>query len=78
MTLTTPPNSSKGAALALTVSAVLVLAITAFFLLKTRAVGALSALAFFLFGFFTAGTGAYGPIHSLCESAVSALTHVHF
>ena len=62
----------------LTISAVVLLGIATFFLIRSRAVGALSALAVFLFGFFTAGTGAYKPIHALCESLATALTHVRF
>ena len=60
----------------LTLSAVVVLLIAAFFLLRSRAVGFGAALVLFLLGFFTAGTGAYGPIHALCASLAQSLAHL--
>lgn len=61
----------------LTFSAVLLLGVAAFFLLRSRAIGLGSALVVFLLGFFTAGTGAYKPIHDLCTSAATALANLH-
>ncbi|MCD9144356.1 hypothetical protein [Streptomyces albireticuli] len=60
--------------MAFNVSAVLLFGIAAVFVLKSRAAGFGSALILFLFGFFTAGTGAYGPIASVVRSLATALT----
>ena len=49
----------------LTISAVLLFALASVVAVKTRAANAGAALVLFLFGFFTAGTGAYGPIRDL-------------
>jgi hypothetical protein len=57
----------------LTVSAVLLLGIAAFFAVRSRAANGLAAVVLFLFGFFTAGTGAYAPIHTLCATLAGAL-----
>lgn len=60
--------------MAFTVSAVLLFGIATLFVLKSRAAGAGSAMVLFLFGFFTAGTGAYTPITSVVRSLAAALT----
>lgn len=52
----------------LSFSAVLLFGAASFFAIKTRATGAGAALLLFLFGFFTAGTGADGPIRDLIRS----------
>ncbi|MBT2383102.1 hypothetical protein [Streptomyces sp. ISL-11] len=57
----------------LTLSAVAILAVAAFFILRSRYVGPGSAIVLFLFGFFTAGTGASGPINRLCAALVHAI-----
>ncbi|MGW2186597.1 hypothetical protein [Streptomyces sp. NPDC001719] len=62
--------------MAFNVSAVLLFGIAAFFVLKTRAAGFGSALVLFLFGFFAAGTGAYGPIKNLVQSLANALPNL--
>ncbi|WP_030153747.1 hypothetical protein OG974_20820 [Streptomyces sp. NBC_00597] len=59
-----------------TISAVLLFGIASFFVLKTKAAGAGAAIVLFLFGFFTAGTGAYEPITNLVQSAATALTDI--
>ncbi|MEU1309632.1 hypothetical protein ABZ419_12160 [Streptomyces cinnamoneus] len=58
------------------ISAIVLLLIATFFLLRSKAVGFGSALVLFLLGFFTAGTGAYGPIHDLCTSFAQALANL--
>jgi hypothetical protein len=57
----------------LTVSAVLVLGITSALVIRSRAATLAAAIPVFLFGFFTAGTGAYAPIHTLCATLAGAL-----
>jgi hypothetical protein len=57
----------------LNLSAIVVLAVAAFFLIRSRAVGPGAALVLFLLGFFAAGTGAYGPILHACQSAADVL-----
>lgn len=52
----------------LNISAVLLLGIASTVAIKTRTTGPGSALLLFLFGFFVAGTGAYGPIRDLVAS----------
>ncbi|WKK24695.1 hypothetical protein QZH56_03395 [Streptomyces olivoreticuli] len=59
--------------MAFNVSAVLLFGIATIFVLKFRTAGFGSALILFLFGFFAAGTGAYGPIRNLCQSLANAL-----
>lgn len=61
----------------LTLSAVLMLGVAAYFILRTRTVSTGAAVVLFLFGFFAAGTGAYGPIHQACTAFATALTHLH-
>lgn len=60
----------------LTVSAVIVLGIAAFFLLKSHAISIGPGLVVFLFGFFVAGTGAYQPIHDLVASIAQAVANL--
>ncbi|WP_030411925.1 hypothetical protein [Streptomyces sp. NRRL S-1448] len=62
--------------MALTLSAVVVFGILAVVLLRGRHVSFGTALVLFLFGFFVAGTGAYKPIHNLCQAVADALTHL--
>jgi hypothetical protein len=52
----------------LTISAVLLFGIASVIAVKTKSTSASAASLLFLFGFFTAGTGAYGPIHDLVVS----------
>ncbi|MEV5280718.1 hypothetical protein [Streptomyces sp. NPDC052811] len=58
-----------------TLSAVAFFGALTFLLFRNREVGFLSALVLFLFGFFTATTGAAGPIRSMFEALVNALNH---
>ncbi|MEU6340676.1 hypothetical protein ABZ883_06965 [Streptomyces sp. NPDC046977] len=60
----------------LTVSAVLLLGITAYFTVRSKAANGGAAVVLFLFGFFTAGTGAYGPIHNLCTALADSLANL--
>ncbi len=60
----------------LTVSAIAVLGIATFFCIRTRATGVGAAVVLFLFGFFVAGTGAYGPIHSACASIAHVVANL--
>ncbi|MEO3767679.1 hypothetical protein [Streptomyces sp. B5E4] len=55
-----------------TVSAVLLFGVASFFAVRTKAAGAGAALLVFLFGFFTAGTGAYEPIRDLVQATAEA------
>ncbi|MFF4573663.1 hypothetical protein [Streptomyces sp. NPDC001410] len=59
-----------------TLSAVALLGVLAFVLLRGRYVGPFSALVLFLFGFFTAGTGAAGPIRAVCRALAEAARHL--
>ncbi|MEV5940335.1 hypothetical protein [Streptomyces sp. NPDC051994] len=58
-----------------TLSAVALFGVLTVLLFRNREVGFLSALVLFLFGFFTAATGAAGPIRSMCEAIATALNH---
>ncbi|MFD5792445.1 hypothetical protein ACFWIO_02735 [Streptomyces diastatochromogenes] len=60
----------------LTISAVLLFGIASFVAIKTRSTGGGAAVLLFLFGFFTAGTGAYGPIHDLVASFARFLSQL--
>ncbi|MBC3986614.1 hypothetical protein H8N01_29550 [Streptomyces sp. AC536] len=60
----------------LTISAVLLFGAVSFFAVKTKSTGAGAAVLLFLFGFFTAGTGAYGPIHDLVASFARFLSQL--
>ncbi|MEV5379766.1 hypothetical protein AB0L26_27940 [Streptomyces nondiastaticus] len=55
-------------------SAALLFAIAMFALLRARYVGPGAATVVFLCGFFTAGTGASGPIQSVVQAFVRALS----
>ena len=58
----------------LNISAVLLFGAASAFAVRTRSAGGGAALVLFLFGFFTAGTGAYEPIHNLVQASADALT----
>jgi hypothetical protein len=58
----------------LDISAVLLFGAASVFAVKTRSAGGGAALVLFLFGFFTAGTGAYGPIHDVVSACAAALS----
>lgn len=58
----------------LNISAVLLFGAASALAVKTRSVGAGAALVLFLFGFFTAGTGAYEPIHNMVQASADALS----
>ncbi|MER6430877.1 hypothetical protein ABT272_24525 [Streptomyces sp900105245] len=59
-----------------TLSAVAVFGLLTFVLMRGRYVGPLSALVLFLFGFFTAGTGAAGPVRAICAALAEAARHL--
>ena len=59
--------------MAVNVSAILLLTIAAIFIVKAKAGGIGPAIVLFLLGFFTAGTGADGPIRDLCTSIAQFL-----
>jgi hypothetical protein len=61
----------------LTVSAVLILGIASVLVIRTGTATLAAALPIFLFGFFTAGTGAYAPIHTLCATLAGTLANLH-
>ncbi|MFF8608415.1 hypothetical protein ACF06X_21015 [Streptomyces sp. NPDC015346] len=56
------------------ISAVLLFAVASVFAVKTKSAGAGAATVLFLFGFFTAGTGAYEPITNLVKSTATAVS----
>lgn len=58
----------------LNISAVLLFGAASVFAVKTKSAGGGAALVLFLFGFFTAGTGAYEPIHNLVQASAEALS----
>lgn len=60
----------------LTLSAVALFGVLAFVLLRGRHVGPFSALVLFLFGFFTAGTGAAGTIRAVCLAIANAARQI--
>ncbi|MGW1804337.1 hypothetical protein [Streptomyces sp. NPDC002078] len=60
----------------LTLSAVALFGVLALVLLRGRYVGPFSALVLFLFGFFTAGTGAAGPVRAVCAALAEAARHL--
>ncbi|MFF4804019.1 hypothetical protein ACFY1U_37530 [Streptomyces sp. NPDC001351] len=60
----------------LTISAVLLFGVASVFAVKTRSANGGAAVLLFLFGFFTAGTGAYGPIHDLVASFARFLSQL--
>ncbi|ARZ68743.1 hypothetical protein M1P56_24620 [Streptomyces sp. HU2014] len=59
--------------MAVSLSAVVVLGIITVFLLRSRTVGTGAALVLFLFGFFTAGTGAAEPITRMCAALLHTI-----
>ncbi|MGW7403423.1 hypothetical protein ACWGI9_06765 [Streptomyces sp. NPDC054833] len=59
-----------------TLSAVALLGVLAFVLLRGRYVGPFSALVLFLFGFFTASTGAAATIRAICLALADAARHI--
>ncbi|MDH2387729.1 hypothetical protein QCN29_02780 [Streptomyces sp. HNM0663] len=58
----------------LNLSAVLLFGAASALAVKTRSAGGGAAVVLFLFGFFTAGTGAYEPIHNLVQASADALS----
>ncbi|MFD3494323.1 hypothetical protein ACFWWB_27775 [Streptomyces sp. NPDC058690] len=58
----------------LNISAVLLFGAASALAVRTKSAGGGSALVLFLFGFFVAGTGAYGPIHNLVQASADALS----
>jgi curli biogenesis system outer membrane secretion channel CsgG len=58
----------------LNISAVLLFGAASAFAVKTKSAGGGAALVLFLFGFFTAGTAAYEPIHNLVQASADALS----
>ncbi|MER6473749.1 hypothetical protein ACFQ9Z_03795 [Streptomyces sp. NPDC056580] len=58
----------------LNISAVLLFGAASALAVKTKSAGGGAALVLFLFGFFTAGTGAYEPIHNLVQASAEALS----
>ncbi|MFE8013452.1 MULTISPECIES: hypothetical protein [Streptomyces] len=60
----------------LNISAVLLFGAASAFAVKTKSAGGGAALVLFMFGFFTAGTGAYEPIHNLVEAFAAALNDI--
>ncbi|MFI1604068.1 hypothetical protein ACH4YN_18210 [Streptomyces griseofuscus] len=59
-----------------TLSAVALFGVLAFVLLRGRYVGPFSALVLFLFGFFTAGTGAATTITAVCRAIAGAARQI--
>ncbi|WP_250404416.1 hypothetical protein [Streptomyces cellostaticus] len=58
----------------LNISAVLLFGAASALAVRTRSAGGGAAVVLFLFGFFTAGTGAYEPIHNLVQAGAEALS----
>ncbi|MEU1704053.1 hypothetical protein ABZ478_01435 [Streptomyces sp. NPDC005706] len=58
----------------LNISAVLLFGAASALAVKTKSAGGGATLVLFLFGFFTAGTGAYEPIHNLVQASAEALS----
>ncbi|MGI5411116.1 hypothetical protein ACQEV9_30550 [Streptomyces chartreusis] len=58
----------------LNISAVLLFGAASALAVKTRSAGGGAAVVLFLFGFFTAGTGAYEPIHNMVQASADALS----
>ncbi|MFG2760283.1 hypothetical protein [Streptomyces wuyuanensis] len=59
-----------------TLSAVALFGLLTFVLIRTRHVGAGAALAVFLFGFFTADTGASTAIRSAIQALINAVSNI--
>jgi hypothetical protein len=60
----------------LNISAVLLFGAASALAVKTKSAGGGAAIVLFLFGFFTAGTGAYEPIHNLVQASADAITQL--
>lgn len=60
----------------LSISAVLLFGIAAYFAVRSKAANGAAAVVLFLFGFFTAGTGAYGPIHDAVTALATSLADI--
>ncbi|GAA1008652.1 hypothetical protein MTQ10_07590 [Streptomyces sp. XM83C] len=60
----------------LNISAVLLFGAASALAVKTKSTGGGAALVLFLFGFFTAGTGAYDPIHNLVQASADAIAQL--
>ncbi|GAA0670349.1 hypothetical protein ACFY2H_21415 [Streptomyces griseofuscus] len=60
----------------LNISAVLLFGAASALAVKTKSTGGGAALVLFLFGFFTAGTGAYEPIHNLVQASADAIAQL--
>lgn len=59
-----------------TLSAVALFGLLTFVLIRTRSVGTGAALAVFLFGFFTADTGASTAIRSAIQALINAASNL--
>lgn len=68
-----PPAFPGRLLVLITLSAVALFGILTFVLIRSRYVGPLAALAVFLFGFFTADTGAATIVRALCDAVVGAV-----
>jgi hypothetical protein len=64
--------------MAISISAVVLLAIVLLVLIRSGRLGAWSAVAAVLFGFFLASTGAAPAIHSALSSAAQTLGRINF
>ncbi|MFI9420784.1 hypothetical protein [Streptomyces werraensis] len=60
----------------LNISAVLLFGAASAFAVKTKSAGGGAAIVLFLFGFFTAGTGVYEPIHNLVQASADAIAQL--
>jgi hypothetical protein len=60
----------------LNISAVLLFGAASGLAVKTKSAGGGAAIVLFLFGFFTAGTGAYEPIHNLVQASADAIAQL--
>ncbi|MEV5363718.1 hypothetical protein [Streptomyces spiralis] len=60
----------------LNISAVLLFGAASALAVKTKSAGGGAAIVLFLFGFFTAGTGAYEPIHNLVQASADAVAQL--
>ncbi|MGW0136062.1 hypothetical protein [Streptomyces sp. NPDC003299] len=60
----------------LNISAVLLFGAASALAVKTKSTGGGAAIVLFLFGFFTAGTGAYEPIHNLVQASADAIAQL--
>jgi hypothetical protein len=60
----------------LSISAVLLFGAASALAVRTKSAGGGAAIVLFLFGFFTAGTGAYEPIHNLVQASADAIAQL--